>query len=61
MHADIQELRIVSFFCFVFLFFFVVAFFFLGCIWLWNALSNLDHNPLTCFVFLQNSADMETG
>ena len=30
MHADIQELRIVSFFCFVFLFFFVVAFFFLA-------------------------------
>ena len=28
--------------------------FFIGCIWLWNALSNLDHNPLTCFVFWRN-------
>ena len=30
---------------------------FIGCIWLWNALSNLsnlDHNHLTCFVFWRN-------
>ena len=28
--------------------------FFIGCIWLWNAFSNLDHNPLTCFVLWRN-------